>query len=153
MITDEARRIIREFPLGIVATITPDGRPAASPKGTFLVLDDTTIAYGDIRSPGTRRNLLKTPSTEVVFVDAFRRKGVRLSGTTEIVEAESLRFNSLKTQWVEVWGDLANRIKAFVLIHVDAAKPLATPPYDDGATEDEMISLYRDKYAKMFPQP
>ena len=152
MITDEARRIIRDFPLGVVATITPDGRPVASPKGTFLVLDDTTIAYGDIRSPGTRRNLLKTPMAEVVFVDTFRRKGVRLSGTTEIIEGESFRFNTLKTQWIDVWGNLANRIKSTVLIHVDQAKPLSTPPYDDGVTENEMIALYRDKYAKMFSE-
>jgi hypothetical protein len=153
MITDEARRIIRDFPLGIIATITPDGRPAASPKGTFLVLDDTTIAYGDIRSPGTRRNLQKTPMAEVVFVDTFRRKGVRLSGTTEVVDSEVARFKTLITQWVETWGDLAGRINALVLIHVDTAKPLATPPYDDGATEAEMIAMYRDKYARMFPEP
>ncbi len=153
MITPEARRIIRDFPLGIVATITPEGRPAASPKGTFLVLDGTTIAYGDIRSPGTRRNLLKTPMAEVVFVDTFRRKGVRLSGNTEIVEGESVRFNTLKTQWIDTWGDLANRIKSIVLIHVDHAAPLSTPPYDDGATEAEMIDLYRAKYAAMFPAP
>ena len=152
MITDEARRIIRGFPLGVVASITPDGRPAASPKGTFLVLDDTTIAYGDIRSPGTRRNLQKTPMAEVVFVDTFRRKGVRLSGNTEVIEAESVRFNSLKSEWTAVWGDLANRIRAFVLIHVDRALPITTPPYDDGATEEDMIAMYRAKYAEMFPE-
>jgi len=151
MITDEARRIIRDFPLGIVATITLDGRPAASPKGTFLVLDDATIAYGDIRSPGTRRNLGKTPMTEVVFIDPFRRKGVRLSGTTQVIDSEEARFKSLITSWIDTWGDLANRITALVLIHIDTAKPLTTPPYDDGATEEEMIALYRDKYAKMFP--
>ena len=152
MITVEARRIIRDFPLGVVASITPDGRPAASPKGTFLVLDDTTIAYGDIRSPGTRRNLQKTPMAEVVFVDTFRRKGVRLSGNTEVIEAESVRFNSLKSEWTAVWGDLANRIRAFVLIHVDRALPITTPPYDDGATEEDMIAMYRAKYAEMFPE-
>jgi len=131
MITDEARRIIRDFPLGIVATITLDGRPAASPKGTFLVLDDATIAYGDIRSPGTRRNLGKTPMTEVVFIDPFRRKGVRLSGTTQVIDSEEARFKSLITSWIDTWGDLANRITALVLIHIDTARPLSTPPYDE----------------------
>jgi len=153
MITPEARRILLDFPLGIVATIIPDGRPAASPKGPFPVLDDTTIAYGDIRSPGTRRNLLKIPIAEVVFVDTFRRKGVRLSGNTEIVEGESLRFSTLKTRWIDTWGGLAKRIRSLVLIHVDLASPLSTPPYDDGVTEDEMIEIYRRKYARMFPAP
>ncbi len=151
MITRDAARIIRDFPLGIVSTVTVDGRPAASPKGTFLVLDDTTLAYGDIRSPGTLANLRKTPMAEVVFVDPFRRKGVRLSGNTEIIETESVRFNQLHPQWLDTWGDLARRIQALVLIHVDRVLPLATPPYDDGATEDEMIALYKAKYAELYP--
>ena len=151
MITAEAARIIREFPLGIIATVTVDGRPAASPKGTFLVLDDTTLAYGDIRSPGTRANLSRTPMAEVVFVDPFRRKGVRLSGNTEVVETETARFNGLITQWTDTWGDLSKRITALVLIHVDRVLPLTTPPYDDGATEDEMIALYKSKYAELYP--
>ncbi|NNK67753.1 MAG: pyridoxamine 5'-phosphate oxidase family protein [Rhodobacteraceae bacterium] len=151
MITAEAERIIRDFPLGIIATVTSDGRPAASPKGTFLVLDDMTLAYGDFRSPGTRRNLQKTAHAEVVFVDPFRRKGVRLAGSTEIIEAESGRFEELHPRWVETWGDLAKRVRALVLIHVDRVLPLTTPPYDDGATEDEMIALYKTKYAELYP--
>ncbi len=151
MITAEAQRIIQDFPLGIVASLTPDGRPAASPKGTFLVLDDTTLAYGDIRSPGTRTNLRKTALTEVVFVDPFRRKGVRITGSTEIVEVESGQFKTYHPRWVETWGELAKRIRALVLIHVDAVKMVTTPPYDNGATEAEMIALYKSKYAEIYP--
>ncbi|MEM9427073.1 MAG: pyridoxamine 5'-phosphate oxidase family protein [Pseudomonadota bacterium] len=151
MITEDAKRIIREFPLGIVATITPDGRPAASPKGTFLVVDSNTIAYGDIRSPGTRTNLWKVAMAEVVFVDPFRRKGVRIAGSAEIVEVGHARYNELHPRWVETWGDLAARIKSLVLIHADAVKMITTPPYDDGATEDEMIALYKSKYAELYP--
>jgi hypothetical protein len=36
--------------LGFVATIAADGTPCVSPKATFFVVDDCTIAYGDIRS-------------------------------------------------------------------------------------------------------
>ncbi|MEM8803898.1 MAG: pyridoxamine 5'-phosphate oxidase family protein [Pseudomonadota bacterium] len=151
MITEDAARIIRDFPLGIIASLTPDGRPAASPKGTFLVLDEMTLAYGDIRSPGTATNLRKTAMAEVVFVDVFRRKGVRIAGSTEIIETGSGRFMEYHPRWVDIWGDLAKRIKALVLIHVDRVRMLTTPPYDDGATEAEMIALYKSKYAEMFP--
>lgn len=151
MITEEAKRIIREFPLGVIASLTPDGRPAASPKGTFLILDDMTLAYGDIRSPGTRANLQKTALAEVVFVDAFRRKGVRISGSTEILETGSARFNAFHPRWVDTWGDLAKRIRALVLVHVDGVKMLSTPPYDEGATEAEMIAFYKAKYAELYP--
>ena len=151
MIDAEAQRIIRDFPLGVVASVTPDGEPAASPKGTFLVLDDTTLAYGDIRSPGTRANLAATPKAEVVFVDPFRRKGVRIAGDTRIVGKADPEFSDLHARWADTWGDLATRINSLVLIHATRVLPLSTPPYDDGATEDEMIALYKSKYAELYP--
>lgn len=151
MIGAEAQRIIREFPLGVVASVTPDGVPAASPKGTFLVLDETTIAYGDIRSPGTRANLAASPRAEVVFVDPFRRKGVRIAGEVEIVAKSDAAFPDLIPCWRKAWGDLAERITALVLIRAIRVLPLATPPYDDGATEAEMIALYKTKYAELYP--
>jgi len=151
MIGDEEKRIIRDFSLGVVASVTADGTPAASPKGTFLVVDDATIAYGDIRSPGTRRNLQSDDRCEVVFVDPFRRKGVRLRGSAAIHAQSSERFQDLIGRWRDTWGALADRISALVIIDVDRVLPLSTPPYDDGATEEEMIALYRDKYSAIYP--
>ena len=151
MIDGEAQRIIRDFSLGIVASVTPDGVPAASPKGTFLVLNDTTLAYGDIRSPGTARNLTESPKAEVVFVDPFRRKGVRIAGDTEVVGKEAPRFVDLLPKWQAAWGDLALRVRAIVLIHATRVLHIATPPYDDGATEEGMIALYKSKYAELYP--
>jgi predicted pyridoxine 5'-phosphate oxidase superfamily flavin-nucleotide-binding protein len=150
-INDEAKRIIRDFSLGIVATVTADGTPAASPKGTFLVVDDTTIAYGDIRSPGTRANLEADTRCEVVFVDPFRRKGFRLRGNAVVQPKDSDRFQELIGRWYDTWGALVDRVTALVIIDVDRVLPLATPPYDDGVTEEEMIALYRDKYAAIYP--
>ena len=152
MIDAEAERIIRDFPLGVVATITAEGLPAASPKGTFLVLDETTIAYGDIRSPGTRRNLETNPDCEVVFVDPFRRKGVRVRGRAKVLDESSEQFLALSPWWIRTWDDLALRISALVVIGVDRVLPLATPPYDDGASEDDMIALYQEKYAALYPK-
>jgi hypothetical protein len=51
MLTPDMRRVIEEQRLGFVATAAPDGTPNVSPKGTFVVLDDRTIAFGEIRSP------------------------------------------------------------------------------------------------------
>ena len=151
MIDPEAKRIIRDFPLGIIASVTPDGAPAASPKGTFLVLDETTLAYGDIRSPGTARNLATTARAEVVFVDPFRRKGVRIAGDSEIIGQDDARFAGLLPKWQAVWGDLSQRVRAIVLIRATRVVHIATPPYDDGATEEEMIALYKSKYAELYP--
>ena len=81
MLTPDMKRVIEEQRLGFVATAAPDGTPNVSPKGTFVVLDDRTIAFGEIRSPGTIRNLRANPRIEVNFVDVFVRKGYRFAGT------------------------------------------------------------------------
>jgi len=145
-----AKSLIATFPLGFVATVTPEGRPAVSPKGTFLVLDDETIAFGHIRSPGTLANLARTPDAEVNFIDQWTRKGVRVRGAVRVIP-QGAEFDSLIGRWRDVWGDLAGRIEALVLITADEVKPLTTPPYDDGATEEEMIALYKAKFAEIYP--
>lgn len=145
-----ARNLIAAFPLGFVATVTPEGGPAVSPKGTFLVLDDDTIAFGEIRSPGTLANLARHPEAEVNFIDQWKRKGLRVRGAARIV-GPGAEFDTLIPRWRDIWGDLTGRINALVLITAEEVKPVATPPYDDGATEEEMIALYKAKFAEIYP--
>ncbi|MEM7317447.1 MAG: pyridoxamine 5'-phosphate oxidase family protein [Pseudomonadota bacterium] len=149
-LTAGTRDLIAKFPLGFVATVTAQGRPAVSPKGTFLVLDDTTIAFGEIRSPGTLANLAHRAEAEVNFIDQWKRKGVRIRGAARVVDP-GVEFDGLIGRWRRVWGDLADRIRALVLISADEVKPLTTPPYDDGVTEEEMIALYKQKFAELYP--
>jgi len=146
-----AIRMIEMWRLGFVATVTAGGRPSVSPKGTFVVLDDETIAFGEIRSPQTLTNLQTQPELEVNFVDHFTRKGVRIRGKAEILRRGSVAFEAIYPNWVELWGDLAMRINVIVKIPVDATKPLSTPPYDDGVTEDEFIAMYKQKFAGFYP--
>jgi len=145
-----AIRCIEMWRLGFVATVTPGGRPSVSPKGTFIVVDDSTIAFGEIRSPGTVANLSVNPELEVSFVDQFIRKGVRIRGRAEFWRRGTDEFAALFPRFEKLWGDLAGRINIIVKIPVDEAKPLSTPPYDDGATEEEMITLYKAKFAEMY---
>ena len=145
-----AIKTIEMWRLGFVATVTPGGRPSVSPKGTFIIVDDETIAFGEIRSPQTVANLTVNPELEVNFVDQFTRKGVRIRGRAEFLRPGSDPFAALFPQFEAIWGDLAKRINVIVRIPVDAAKPLSTPPYDDGATESEMIATYKTKFAEMY---
>ena len=66
MLTADMKRLVAEQPLGFVATVSPDGTPNLSPKGTFAVIDDRTLAFADIRSPQTIRNLRANPRLEVL---------------------------------------------------------------------------------------
>ncbi len=151
MIPKSTQELITRWRLGHIATITPGGFPSVSPKGTFLVIDDRTIGFGDIRSPGTLSNLAANPAVEVNFVDPFTRKGVRLAGSARILPRGSAEFDALWPRWHATWGGLADRIKALVQIDVTRCLPLSTPPYDDGATEAEMIAIYQQKYAGIYP--
>lgn len=151
MIDAAAKDLIARFPLGFVATVQPDGTPAVSPKGTFLVVDDTTLAFAHIRSPGTLRGLGHCAETEVNFIDVFRRKGLRVAGTAHVHERGGDGFGALLPRFEAVWPDLVPRMKALVQIDVRRVGTYTTPPYDDGATEDEMIAAYKAKFAEMFP--
>lgn len=151
MLDAGAKRLIATFPLGFVATVTKEGRPAVSPKGTFLVVDDACIGFGNIRSPGTLRNLAAAPHAEVNFIDPFARKGLRVAGPVRILDKGSAEFAGLIGRWEAVWGDLAARISDLVLIDIEAASEMTTPPYDDGITEEEMIATYKAKFAGIYP--
>lgn len=151
MLTLSMKALIADFPLGFVATVTPDSGPAVSPKGTFLVLDDRTIAFADIRSPKTRTNLMADPRIEVNFIDPFRRKAVRAAGTATLHSKGSGWFDDMFPRWQAAFGDLSRRIGTLVEIRLQSAGEIWTPPYDDGATEEAMIALYKDKFRKIHP--
>ena len=151
MLNQFAKQLIERFPLGFVATVTEDGMPSLSPKGTFFILDDETIAFAEIRSPGTMKNLSHLAKAEVNFIDIWLRKGVRVFGSVEVIERGNKGFDELAPRWRDAFPALADRMNAIVKIRAERVKLMATPPYDDGATEEEMIALYKDKFAEIYP--
>ncbi|MCI4339069.1 MAG: pyridoxamine 5'-phosphate oxidase family protein, partial [Thermoplasmata archaeon] len=75
VLTEETKQFVRYQRLGYIATISPDGSPNLSPKGSLTVWDDTHLMFADIESPHTIRNLSANPKTEINVVDPFTRKG------------------------------------------------------------------------------
>ena len=148
MLTEEMQTIIRNYTGGSVASVNDDGTAAVSPKATFVVVDDTTIAYGDIRSPGTRRNIQARPQVEVVFLDVLRRKAVRVSGEAEVVQ-KSDADPKMKAAFDEVWADFLDGMSAFVRIKLTSAKLILSPAYDRGATEEELKRANLEKLNKL----
>ena len=144
MLTQKMISTVEKQRLGFVATITPEGRPNVSPKGTFVVINDNTLAFGEIRSPNTLTNLLGNPAIEVNFVDPLARKGFRANGVARILTHATSAFDENIGRFNR-WGELAKRIRNIVIIEVENAKPLTTPAYDDGATEEDL----RKNWAKI----
>ncbi len=149
MLTEKMKRLVREYPLGFVATVGADGAPQVSPKGSFVIIDDTTLAYGDIRSPGTTRNMRSDPRVEVSFIDPFVRKGYRFAGTATVTERGEPGFNALYAHLQQ--SSLASRMRAIVTIKVARALPLSSPIYDDGRSEAEVRKSFVTRFRTQQP--
>jgi hypothetical protein len=146
-VTPEMVRVIEEQRLGFIATVNADGSPNVSPKGTFVPLDGHTIAFAEMRSPRTLANIGRDGRVEVNFVDPFGRKGFRFRGAARFVMRGEAEFDRLYPTWQAVWGDELGRLfNGFVLITVEAARPLTTPAYDIGATERELREQWLSKH-------
>ena len=148
MLTDAMKRLIAEQPLGYVATVAADGTPNLSPKGTFFIVDDTTIAFAEIRSPATLANLRSNPRIAVNFVDPFVRKGFRVSGSARILARGENGFDDLLAR---SGSTLAPRVRAIVIVDITKTLPLSSPSYDDGATEDGLRRAWTTRFRKAQP--
>jgi pyridoxamine 5'-phosphate oxidase-like protein len=69
------RAVIQAAHLCFAATVSPDGMPNVSPKGTLRVWDDEHLFFLDLASPGTRANLRARPWMELNVVEQLSRRG------------------------------------------------------------------------------
>ena len=148
MLTSEMTALIRENTLALVATVTPDGKPAVSPKATVVVLDPERLAFSDLRSPGTKRNLNAEPACELVFVDVFRRKAVRVGGRGFYHPRGTPEFDALMPHFA-VWDDLQPRMHGIFDIAVAHAEMVLSPAYDVGAEETALAAEWLARYRSL----
>lgn len=146
VLTEEMQRLVREQRLGYVATVGEDGAPYVSPKGSLTVLDDSHLAFADVESPHTVRNLERDPRTEVNVVDPFSRRGYRFRGTATILHTGTTYWKVLELYRDE--GADIRRIRSVVLIAVERAAPLVSPIYTQGLVEDDIRALWEEYHVK-----
>lgn len=149
ILTEDAKRVVREQRLGFVATVCPDGTPNLSPKGTTAVWDDDHLVFADLRSPQTIRNLRDNPAVEVNVVDPIRRKGYRFKGTGTVL-TEGDRFEEIVRSFKVDREIDPSRVRAVVVIEVTQAQPLISPAYDSGATEEEITDEYKRRLIELY---
>jgi hypothetical protein len=148
-LTDDMKRVVLEQRLGFVATVTADGKPNVSPKGTTSVFDDEHLMFADLASPGTIKNLESNPYVEVNVVDPIVRKGYRFRGTATTytsgdrfdrgVDALSRHGYTVDPSW----------IRSIVVIAVDDAASLISPGYRDGVTEESMSEEWLGRHTAL----
>ena len=145
-ITDEMARMIAELRLCYVATVTPDGRPNLSPKGSLRVVDGDRLAFADIMSPQTMRNLKSNPYVEVNIVHPFLRCGYRFKGKCDIVTGGEM-FDLVAN---ELWQREGRQypVNAVVVIEVETALPVRSPAYvfNKEVKEEDVRRIWLERY-------
>ena len=150
ILTDDMKRLVREQGLGFYATVSEDGSPNLSPKGTTRLWDDDHLFFADIRSPQTLENIRRGSLVEINVVDPFVRKGYRFKGPAVIHEPGTDGFSEGLGRLRREGSTLVDRVKAIVVIHVHEARPLVSPAYDDGTmSEAQMVRTFEARFARL----
>ena len=142
LITSEIKNFLDLQKLGYVATVSSDGKPNISPKGTIIAWSSTVLAFADIRSPDTMMNLQNNPFVEINVIDPLSRKGYLFSGTAKIIKDTTL-YDDIITHYRN--NGIQSAINSIVIVDVSSVSIVTSPLYDLGKTEDE-IKLKWKKY-------
>lgn len=148
MLTADMRAVIQSAHLCFAATVTSDGRPNVSPKGTIRVWDDTHLFFLDIASPGTRANLAHAPWLELNVVDQLSRRGYRFAGTAALHFPDSAVYAEGVRRVYDATLP-ADPPAAVVLLAVERAAPLLSPAYWRGNDEAEIRALWKERRAEL----
>lgn len=124
-ITDEMKAFIEGQKVSFVATSSKKGKPNVSPKGTVRVVDDKTLAFCDLFSRKTHRNLQENPWVAVSVVDEDELKGYQFVGPSEEIEEGPL-FEWMEKE-IAVPGKWKPTIKRVIKINVKEIHDLAPP--------------------------
>ena len=141
-ITSEIKNFLDTQKLGYVATVSPNGKPNISPKGTIIAWSSNLLAFADIRSPDTMANLQNNPFVEINVIDPLSRKGYLFSGTAKIIKNTSL-YDEIRTHYQN--NGIKSPINSIVMVSVSSISAVTSPLYDLGKTQDE-IKLKWKKY-------
>jgi len=143
-ISEEIKNFVNSQKLGYVATVSNDGTPNLSPKGTIVVMNESTLVFADIRSPQTIQNLQNNPSVEINVVDPFQRLGYRFKGECKIIN-EGPEFDKILDYYVNV--GIKSKINSVVIVDVESMSEVTSPSYDLGVTKDELVSKWKKYYS------
>ncbi len=139
-IPSSVQKFLNDQKLGYVATVSDNGSPNLSPKGTIIAWDDSIIAFADIRSPNTIKNLETNSALEINVIDPILRKGFRIKGEGTIVK-DGKTYEEILNHYRE--KGIKSPIGAIVLVEPTEILEVTSPLYDLGVSEDEMKARWK----------
>ena len=140
---DEIKNLVNFQKLGYVATVSKDGTPNLSPKGTIAILDDSRLVFANIRSPKTIENLTKNPSIEINVIDPFSRLGYRFKGLAQIL-SNGEDFENILDYFKQ--KGIKSSISHIVVVDVTSFSEITSPSYDLGLKKDDLVKKWKQYY-------
>ncbi|MED5283125.1 MAG: pyridoxamine 5'-phosphate oxidase family protein [Thermoproteota archaeon] len=140
---DEIKNLVNFQKLGYVATVSPDGTPNLSPKGTIAILDDSRLVFANIRSPKTIENLTKNPSIEINVIDPFSRLGYRFKGLAQIL-SNGKDFENILDYFKQ--KGIKSSISHIVVVDVTSFSEITSPSYDLGLKKEDLVKKWKQYY-------
>jgi len=146
MITQEIKDFLNIQKLGYVATVSSDGKPNISPKGTIIAWTSEVLAFADIRSPDTIKNLQNNPHVEINVIDPLLRKGYLFRGQARIIKDNS-QYDEILNHYRE--KGIKSPINSIVLVDVSEVSEVTSPLYDMGISEQEIKSKWKKYFESL----
>ena len=146
MISQEIKDFLDIQKLGYVATVSSDGKPNISPKGTIIAWTSKILAFADIRSPDTMKNLQNNPFVEINVIDPLLRRGYLFQGQARIIKGNS-QFEEILTHYRK--KGIKSPINAIVLVDVSEVSEVISPLYDMGISEQEIKSKWKKHFESL----
>ena len=146
MITSEIKNFLNTQKLGYVATVSSDGLPNVSPKGTIIAWSSEILAFADIRSPDTVKNLQNNSNVEINVIDPLLRKGYLFKGVARLINS-GLQYDEILQHYRD--NGITSPINAIILVDVSYVSDVTSPLYDMGISEAEIKSKWKNHFANL----
>ncbi len=140
MITGEISAFLDLQNLGYVATVSPDQRPNVSPKGTIICWDSKTLAFADICSPDTVKNLQGNPNVEINVIDPILRRGYLFQGRARILDGDDALSKAVVSRYRD--RGVTSPIRSIIMVDVSQVSQVLSPLYHMGLSEEEIKSKW-----------
>ena len=145
-ITSKIKAFLNTQKLGYVATVSSDGKPNISPKGTIIPWPENLLAFANIRSPDTMMNLQHNPFVEINVIDPLTRKGYLFTGTGKIIK-DTPMYNDILNHYRA--NGIQSPINSIVIVSISSISTVTSPLYDLGKTEQEIKLKWKNYFNEL----
>lgn len=128
MFDAEFHRLMHSSVLCWLATVDGSGQPNVSPKEVFAAVGDRHLAFANIASPTSVRNVLGGSRACASFIDIFIQKGYKVTGPARYIRRDSTEF----AQWGERLVDIAEpkfSVHGLIVVEAECVESIVAPSY------------------------